>query len=177
MRRAIRPDWLIRQAEEMAVIGAGQPRNADLRRAVSSAYYGLFHAITGAAANELISKSSDDDKLKFTRHIDHRSIKMVCEWVLGLNQPTTQKGNIYRDIIVAAKTSTLLTDLAIIFTSLQDERHRADYDHFANFTRPQVLSLINDAKRGCEIVKRIHGTSEAQSFYMMLAVVSKVPNT
>lgn len=142
---------------------------------MSSAYYALFHEITHGAAKALIPQGTDEEQLKFTRHVDHTSISKVCKWVLDQGQPPKERDNIYRDIFDPLKSSQDLRDLAIFFTSLQDERHRADYDHFAGFTKPQVLSLINDAKRGCEIVKAIQGTKDAEVFYMMLALVSRFP--
>jgi hypothetical protein len=44
MQRPIKPEWLLRQADDLAgrVAGVGQPRNADLRRATSAAYYALY---------------------------------------------------------------------------------------------------------------------------------------
>ena len=46
------PAHLLEQAERLAAAPAkGQPRDADLRRAISTAYYAIFHAILTAAAD------------------------------------------------------------------------------------------------------------------------------
>ena len=52
------PDDLIRIARYLASTGtginAGRPSQADLRRAVSTTYYALFHALAQCCANTLI---------------------------------------------------------------------------------------------------------------------------
>src|SRR5947207_6601479 len=49
------PEHLLQQAEKL--IGAptlGQPRQVDIRRAISAAYYALFHAASIEAADNLV---------------------------------------------------------------------------------------------------------------------------
>ena len=52
------PDDLIRIARYLAStgtgVGIGRPSRADLRRAVSTTYYALFHALAECCANTLI---------------------------------------------------------------------------------------------------------------------------
>jgi hypothetical protein len=53
----LNPDHLFDQAERLvATTAGGAPRQADLRRAVSSVYYGLFHAILTAAADLFVGR-------------------------------------------------------------------------------------------------------------------------
>jgi hypothetical protein len=48
-------DHLLDQATRLiAPTASGVPRQADLRRAISTAYYGLFHAVCAAAADEFV---------------------------------------------------------------------------------------------------------------------------
>jgi hypothetical protein len=47
----LNPDHLFEQANRLAVpFGPGSIRQVDVRRAISAAYYGLFHAVLTAAA-------------------------------------------------------------------------------------------------------------------------------
>ena len=46
-------DELLDQAIYLASIRPGQPNEASLRRAVSAAYYALFHLLTAAAASNM----------------------------------------------------------------------------------------------------------------------------
>jgi hypothetical protein len=54
--RSIRSYELIGLAERLvpADAGKGRPRTVDLRRAVSTAFYALFHELISQATNELI---------------------------------------------------------------------------------------------------------------------------
>src|SRR5712692_884949 len=63
MQRPIKPEWLLRLARELAGerAGQGQPRNTNLRRATSSAYYALFHGIALAVADEALPSASDNE--------------------------------------------------------------------------------------------------------------------
>ena len=61
----------------------GPPRQVDIRRSISAAYYGLFHAILTAAADSVASRAqrgSATYALAY-RSIDHRTLRSVCEMV------------------------------------------------------------------------------------------------
>ena len=49
---------LIKTARALLPAKPGRPRNTDLRRAVSTAYYALFHCLARSCADTLIGKSS-----------------------------------------------------------------------------------------------------------------------
>src|SRR4051812_32142660 len=90
MQRPIKPEWLLRQANDLAKRGspcAGQPRNADLRRATSAAYYALFHHIVLGATEHLLPTCSEDDRYRFARHYQHFGVRQVCDWVVGPKAP------------------------------------------------------------------------------------------
>ncbi len=78
-----KPAYLFEQAERL--IGGAEPqpspRQEDLRRAISTAYYGVFHFAVTAAAN-MISveeiRSSDHYSLVY-RSIDHVWVRTLCE--------------------------------------------------------------------------------------------------
>jgi len=66
----LNPDHLFEQAERLvAPPPAGPPRQVDLRRAISAAYYGLFHFCLIAAADEFVDAAIE---LQEKRHlVDH----------------------------------------------------------------------------------------------------------
>ena len=74
---AIAPSKLIEVAEELAnhMTGAGRPRPAWLRRAVSTAYYALFHCICLEAARHLLPNGEDEERLMLARTFGHAEIK------------------------------------------------------------------------------------------------------
>ena len=57
------PDDLLRIAEGLARgalgSGMGRPRQAELRRAISAAYYAMFHALALCGANTLVGATRE----------------------------------------------------------------------------------------------------------------------
>jgi hypothetical protein len=145
MRRPIRPDWLLRLAGELAGEGAGQgqPRNTNLRRATSSAYYALFHAIALAVAAEALPNAPPAELHGYARYVNHAAIKQVCDWISG-NKPPPH----LRQVIDRLRQNATLSAVASAFVVLQEEREAADYDHQADFTRPATLGLLGRARTG-----------------------------
>ncbi len=123
----LNPDHLLDQAERLTAppAGGGAPRQADLRRAISSAYYGVFHAILTEAADSFVGKTNRHTpryELVY-RSINHRSLRSIC-------------GEVVKDTI-SAKFSKYeprggfgpdLKSLATAVIDLQEKRHAADYD-------------------------------------------------
>ena len=100
------PELLLEQARRLA---DGQPRQEDLRRAVSAAYYALFHAVTTAAADYAIGadKRTTKQYALAYRSINHGPLKALCLSLDGKQE---------------------LAGFAAAFAELQEKRHRADYD-------------------------------------------------
>ena len=56
------PDHLLDQADRLiASTGGGTARQVDLRRAISNAYYALFHAVTAQAVDDLVGSTLPAD--------------------------------------------------------------------------------------------------------------------
>lgn len=57
----MKPDDFIRTARSLVTQqGAGRPRETDLRRAVSTAYYALFHCVAASGADLLVGGDQSD---------------------------------------------------------------------------------------------------------------------
>lgn len=96
MSHPIRPDRLITQAKALAGYGAGRgrPSPTNHRRAVSAAYYALFHALIAAAVERVLPANiaSDDDRHRAARWIQHDDLKQAASWVIacaGVSTPTS----------------------------------------------------------------------------------------
>ena len=174
MQRPIKPEWLLRQADVLAGRsgGQGQPINADLRRAVSAAYYALFHHLALLAADQLLPNGTQQDRWRFTRHMQHTAMLRVCEWTLGKAPPLR-----YRQLFAPLGNDPRLVDVAIAFQALQQERHSADYDHEASYTKPQVLNLIDLARDAIQKADSLVGRNILQVFLLHMAITSKMPGT
>lgn len=138
MRRSIKPEWLLRLARELAGEGAGrgQPRNTNLRRAVSSAYYAVFHAIALAVAQKALPSASESERQGYVRYVAHAAIKQACGWIAGDSPPRHLES-----VVLRLPTNRRLSLVAAAFVALQEQRELADYDHTADFTRPPLFPL------------------------------------
>lgn len=89
-----------------------RPRHADLKRATSTAYYALFHALAERFANELVGRRHRQTVAwgKVYRALDHGKARQEFKRLL----PTVGPG--------------VVQELAILFVELQELRHLADYD-------------------------------------------------
>jgi hypothetical protein len=63
----IRPDGLLDHAAQLADAGSGRPRDADIRRGISAAYYAVFHDLTGRAARHLIGSFPQETQNEIRR--------------------------------------------------------------------------------------------------------------
>lgn len=122
----LNPDHLFEQAERLIVPPpAGPPRQVDVRRAISAAYYGLFHAMLIAAADQVVgvTKRSTNRYALVYRSIDHGTLRKLCETAKAAKLPPKYARN--------APTNGLGSNMAAFaaaFLELQEKRHTADYD-------------------------------------------------
>lgn len=138
-------DELLATARRLAKASASKPRQADLKRAVSTAYYALFHAMAKNAADMVVGAGASRAEKAWRqvyRSIDHGFAKNACKEVRALGFPT--------GIIACADE----------FVSLQEARHSADYDPTYRLTRAETLTWVSRAEaaikslRGCSTKDR-----------------------
>ncbi len=122
----LNPDHLLDQADRLITPpGGGAPRQADLRRAISNAYYAVFHAVVTQAADDFVGRThrARPRYALVYRSIDHKSLRKLCEDVKKPTLPATYstyspRGGFGADLIA----------LATAVVDLQEKRHFADYD-------------------------------------------------
>ncbi len=116
------PSDLIATAYVLLSSAGGKPTEASLRRAVSSAYYALFHCLARECADLLIggsgSERSDAAWRQVYRALEHGPAKTKCR---------------KREMI--AKFPVEIRSFSKTFADLQEIRHSADYDPLAQFNR------------------------------------------
>jgi len=78
----MRPNDLIAVARALVPQGPGRPRQAFLRRAISTAYYALFHALARAGAESLVGSQKavhgDEAWVRVCCALDHKQAKQAC---------------------------------------------------------------------------------------------------
>jgi hypothetical protein len=120
------PEHLLEQADRLiAPPGGGAPRQADLRRAISSAYYGLFHAVLTEAADDFVGRTHRQTSryALVYRSVDHRSLRSICEDVVKTRLPAK-----YAKHEPAGGFGSDLVAFSTAVVDLQERRVLADYD-------------------------------------------------
>src|SRR6185437_307586 len=136
----LNPEHLFEQAERLIVPPpAGPPRQVDLRRAISAAYYGLFHALLTAVGDELIGKTKRNT-LEYGlayRTLDHRRLLDLCSDVKKPDLPKKLK-----PYAPAEGFGPEIQALAPAVIELQEKRHSADYDPMSRVKTADALLAV-----------------------------------
>jgi uncharacterized protein (UPF0332 family) len=135
---------LLDQAEKLAAApAAGQPRQANIRRAVSSAYYGVFHFVVASVTDQFVGKTkrTTSEYGRVYRSIDHRAIRELCDDLKKPNLPTK-----YKPYEPAGGFGDNISEFAAAFVDLLEERHSADYDPMISVTLSEAQSAIKTAR-------------------------------
>lgn len=169
MQRPIQPRWLLRLATELAGHGRGQPRNTNLRRATSTAYYALFHQLALAVVQHSLPGGTDEEVLAAARYVSHASIKQVCDWIAGDTPPQHLVG-----IVDRLRGNDDLTAVATAFVDLQEQRERADYDHLADFTRPGTHARVAQARKAVNLLDLHHDHDDVRTFLGLILLRTRV---
>ncbi|MEJ0026899.1 MAG: hypothetical protein WDN01_12805 [Rhizomicrobium sp.] len=136
-------DHLIELAQTLVnARGVGAPRQVVLRRAVSTAYYAVFHVPCGTIAETFVSAGVWKSRVLFYRSLDHGKTKDRCK-KLG-QKPLPNKEKIFFE---AQAFGQELRDFANTFVQLQELRHQSDYDPDYRLTKALAQQCIDDASK------------------------------
>ncbi len=129
------PDDLLKDARHLASRGGTKPRQSSQRRAVSTAYYALFHLLT---TDFVLNWKPKDQRARLARMFSHQKMR---------------DASFRPDLTIAAEA-----DLKIVvdsFAQLQQDRQSADYDTGRIWSRTDVIRSIELASAAFESWKRI----------------------
>lgn len=159
---------LLKQAEHLAKLDKKRPGQANLRRAVSGAYYAMFHFTAAQIADQMVGITADT-KLRnmVVRSLTHTEMSKAAKAFDGGTLPLVVK-----DCLGTASVPIPLARFARTFHELQEERHRADYDRSAIFRRPVVITLIAKATTAIEEWGKIKNDRATQCF-LVFALMGK----
>ena len=120
---------LMEAAGTLAEAGRGRPTQARLRRAVSTAYYAMFHCLAASAADSFIGRARSSAWHRAYRALDHGQAKSACQ------QRRAMQG-----------FPLEVRDFAKAFVELQIERQQADYAlDVPSYRKSKVLEYISSA--------------------------------
>ncbi len=139
----VSPNDLIATARELAgVVGGPPPRQANLRRAVSTAYYALFHCLAENCADMLVGPSGTGRResawQQAYRALQHGTLRARCDnsRMMGTFPAEIQK-------------------LGEQILYMQPKRERADYHPSETLEQPSVILDIEETEQ------RIHDFRQA----------------
>jgi uncharacterized protein (UPF0332 family) len=150
------PKSLLEQAEALAA----DPRQEYLRRAISTAYYGLFH-FTLTAAADLVVGAANQATPRYAlvyRSVDHGRLRGLCSNIKQSNPQGLP--------FIPADGFGTVADFARNALNLHELRNFADYDPSRNFTADEARVAVSDARQAIEWFKL--GTPEQQDAFLTL---------
>ena len=164
-------DQLLEQARHLATRDlAGRPRQDNLRRAVSTTYYALFHFLIEQSCLS-IAPGRTQRALRgvIARAFDHGAMKKVSA--------AFASGMLPQKLAPALGGSTISPDLQRIaraFPILQERRHGADYDPLRLFRRSEVLTLVSQVELAIQLWPGVRDTPAGQLYMLALLVGEQI---
>lgn len=155
------PHDLLRAAYQLALEPSiGRPRQANLRRAISTAYYALFHALANCCADMLAgstrARRSQRAWRQTYRALEHGHAKNQCA-----NQS------------VMSRFPLEIRGFGEAFIEMQALRHTADYDPDGQFARAEVLGYIEESEQAIRAFENVPASDRrAFAIYVLLRLRS-----
>jgi hypothetical protein len=124
---------LLAQAEDLLTKEKKKPKQANVRRAISTAYYALFHFISDKVTKELVGTRHDQVNIRtwMGRALTHGTMKDAC---VCFANPNDKKFSALSVQLVLTSDADLKA-FAAAFVDLQELREQADYDLSIPITR------------------------------------------
>jgi uncharacterized protein (UPF0332 family) len=162
---------LLAQAKHLAVQSTGKPKQADLRRSISTSYYALFHFFIHESSRQIAGTLAAKEDLKHltARAFEHGKMKAVC-LEFGKTTPINILKPFWTSLKVPAGQDIQL--LAGTFVQLQELRHQADYDLNVSFSKQEALDaqqLAQDAINAWHRLK-LQNRELAEFFGLLLLI-------
>lgn len=137
----LNPRDLLKTSRELLEVAHGKPRQANLLRATSTAYYAMFHTLARTCADLLIG-GAGSERSKSAWHQVYRALEH------GHARNCCKNGK----LCLFPKE---IQDFANIFVSMQAKRHKADYDPHEKVFKSAVqtdLDLVDTVIDGFQSV-------------------------
>jgi uncharacterized protein (UPF0332 family) len=156
------PNDLREQARHLANREPKRPKQASLRRAVSTAYYALFHLLSMETAKNWKRPA---ERSTVARMLDHGPMARVCtgkrdelNQYFNTNPPSGHDLDVLRHLHVITNA----------FVEMLQHRHTADYNGAIKWSRTDVLDKIQSVEAAFASWHEIRDEHEAQNFLVTL---------
>jgi uncharacterized protein (UPF0332 family) len=155
---------LLDEAKTLAKLEAsrGRPRQASLRRAVSTAYYAVFHLFASEAALQACSPTPRGLHERVQRALTHETMRQATAAFSGGKLPS------HVETLICTPLEGEVVEISRIFVQLQEFRHKADYDTSERFNKQMVQNLVKDAETLFDLWRQIREIDNAHVFLSSL---------
>jgi hypothetical protein len=152
------PEEFFQQADLLAANPAAS--DADLRRAISAAYYGLFHFTLTAAADMVAAEPNRGTEryMLIYRSVDHSRLRSLCSEI--------RKTNPQKLSLMPQGGFGTIAEFARIALNLQELRIFADYDPSKSFTTTDASLAPHEAREAIKWFQQ--GTPEQRESFLIL---------
>ena len=152
----------LEQARHLARRERTRPKQASLRRAVSVAYYALFHLLSDEAAGVLVRglRIPGDLQGRTARALEHGTMARVCR--------AFQTDALPSGLRFLQPLDADLRFVARVFVRMQEQRHSADYDLQIAFSRTDTFNLIDEVEAAFDAWQRVRQSDAATYFLFAL---------
>ena len=162
---------LLSLARTLVELEPTRPKQATLRRAVSTAYYAVFHLLTYEGARRLIGGKQNHSPLRGTvrRAFSHVEMRQAAAGFAS--------GNLSPKLDAVLDAGTVPQELrrfAETFVNLRADRHVADYDWNARFTRSQAADIVAATEKAFVDWEVIRKTEPARVFLVALLLLRSI---
>jgi len=153
---------LLEHARKLAKVDPNRPRQVHLRRALSAAYYAVFHFLIEEATGLVSGRGYRRRQLRYqlARSFEHRRMRIAAQEVGRFTVPPGGAGPV----------PATLVECSLSFVRLQLDRHLADYDQSRTFGREEVLTKLEAAEQILERWPSIRRHPATEAFLLALLV-------
>jgi len=155
-------DDLLELARHLANLEPVNPRQACLRRAVSTAYYALFHLLISEAA---LNWARPELRSELGRIFGHGRMKSASVETRSGLAARLKKSPPSAPEMAVLKYLHHVTDT---FIEVQQRREEADYDTGKEWTQTDVVTLIDTVETAFQSWKAIRQEPVAQAYLVSL---------
>ncbi len=162
---------LLAQARRLARNEPKKPKQASLRRSVSTAYYALFHFLIEEATKMMIGAANRRKALRELagRSFGHGEMREACREFA--KPPSSQPKRLFQPFAPRYHANAEVKTIANHFINLQELRHTADYDRTYDFTRLEALNSATQAEEAMQAWRLLKRADEELAMLFVVALM------
>ena len=148
--------------------GPGRPKQARLRRTISTAYYALFHLLVFEATDRMVLAGPESLKHQraLGRAFEHETMKLASAAIHATHV----------SVIGAVAVPNDLKEVAKAFVELQLDRHAADYDLNTQFTKDKAKLRLEQAESAFGKWRNVREDAAARLYLSLLTTYQSLKN-